>query len=340
MVSLIIIPLSVQAGWLSSVAGFLNGDTLVYEKPQSTSGAGEVKLLSSATGPDLKSNQGGGDIIVEEGALQSSGPFSEAIDAKNLGGEISVHTVRPCTEERCETLSHIAEMYGVSVNTILWANDISNAKSVQPGDTLIILPITGVRHVVKNGETLASITKKYGAESAEEVEAMIGDILSYNRLASASDISPGDTVVVPGGIMHQATTKKPSSSTGSTPTRVTSGASGGGGFVHPVPGAVRTQGIHGYNAVDLAAANGTAIRAAADGEVIVSKSGGWNGGYGNYVVIKHSGGAQTLYAHTSSNAVGVGASVSAGETIGYVGSSGRSTGAHLHFEVRGASNPF
>jgi len=340
VVLLIIVPLSVQAGWLSSVAGLLNGDTLVYEKPQSTSGAGEVKLLSSATGPDLKSNQGGGDIIVEEGALQSSGPFSENTDATNLGGEIGVHVVRPCTAERCETLSHIAEMYGVSVNTILWANDISDPKSVQPGDTLIILPITGVRHVVKNGETLASITKKYGAESSEEVDAMISDIISYNRLASATDIATGDTVVVPGGIMHQATPKKTSGSSGSSPTRVTGGASGGGGFVHPVPGAVRTQGIHGYNAVDLAAAAGTVIRAAAAGEVIVSKSGGWNGGYGNYMVIKHASGAQTLYAHTSSNAVSVGASVESGETIGYVGTTGKSTGAHLHFEVRGASNPF
>lgn len=337
---IVLIPLSVQAGWFSSVSGFLNGDTLVYEKPQSTSGAGEVKLLSYTTGPDFKSNQGGGDIIVEEGALQSSGPFSESIDSNNLGGEISVHVVRPCTAERCETLSHIAEMYGVSVNTILWANDISNAKSVQPGDTLVILPITGVRHVVKSGETLASITKKYGAESAAEVDAMVNDILSYNRLASATDITVGDTVVVPGGVMHQATPKKPSGSSGASPTRVTGGASGGGGFIHPVPGAVRTQGIHGYNAVDLAAAAGTAIRAAASGEVIISKSGGWNGGYGNYIVIKHANGAQTLYAHTSSNAVGVGASVEAGETIGYVGSSGRSTGAHLHFEVRGASNPF
>jgi len=337
---IILIPLTVHGGWFSSVTGFLNGDTLVYEKSQSTSGAGEMKLLSSATGPDFKSNQGGGDIIVEEGALQSSGPFSEDVDDNNLAGEISVHVVRPCTAERCETLSHIAEMYGVSVNTILWANDISDAKSVQPGDTLIILPITGVRHVVKSGETLASITKKYGAKTTEEVDAMVSDILSYNRLASASDIAVGDTVVVPGGVMHQAAPRKPSGSNGASPTRVTGGASSGGGFVHPVPGAVRTQGIHGYNAVDLAAAEGTAIRAAAAGEVIVSKSGGWNGGYGNYIVIKHAGGAQTLYAHTSSNAVGVGAMVDSGETFGYVGSSGRSTGAHLHFEVRGASNPF
>jgi murein DD-endopeptidase MepM/ murein hydrolase activator NlpD len=230
-------------------------------------------------------------------------------------------------------------MYGVSVNTILWANDIDNPKSVQPGDTLVILPITGVRHVVKSKETLATIAKKYGAETPEQVEAMVSDMLSYNRLASASEISVGDTVVVPGGVMHQAAPTKSVAKT-SKPTRTTGGASGGGSFIHPVPGAVRTQGIHGYNAVDLAAANGTSIRAAAAGEVIVAKSGGWNGGYGSYVVVKHANGVQTLYAHMSSVAVGVGAKVDAGESIGGVGNTGRSTGNHLHFEVRGASNPF
>ena len=338
---MIAVPFSVHAGLFSTFGGFLSGDTLTYEKPTINRGAGDIKLLSASTGPDLKANQGGGDILVEEGALASSGPF----DSDNLGmdksaGEISVHVVRPCTEERCETLSHIAEMYGVSVNTILWANDIDNAKSVQPGDTLLILPITGVRHVVKDKETLASIAKKYGAETDEQAESMISDILAYNRLASASDISVGDTVVVPGGVIHQAAPQQ-STARASSPTRTTSStAAGGGSLVHPVPGAVRTQGIHGYNAVDLAAAAGTPIRAAAAGEVIVSKSGGWNGGYGNYMVVRHAGGTQTLYAHTSSNAVSVGASVTAGETIGYVGSSGQSTGAHLHFEVRGTSNPF
>ena len=137
--------------------------------------------------------------------------------------------------------------------------------------------------------------------------------------------------------MHEAAPKK----IAAKPTKSSSGAvSASGNFIHPVPGATRTQGIHGYNGVDLAAAIGTPVRAAASGEVIVSKSSGWNGGYGNYVVIKHSNGTQTLYAHTSSNTVGVGATVEAGETIAYVGNSGRSTGAHLHFEVRGASNPF
>jgi murein DD-endopeptidase MepM/ murein hydrolase activator NlpD len=74
--------------------------------------------------------------------------------------------------------------------------------------------------------------------------------------------------------------------------------------------------------------------------VIVSKSSGWNGGYGQYVVIRHNNGSQTLYAHLSQNYVGVGAYVAQGEAVGAMGNTGRSTGTHLHFEVRGARNPF
>lgn len=339
IVVMIVVPLSVvHANSISKAVQKLYANQVTYERKFSATSASEVKLLSARTNPDTKSHQGGGDVIVDEGMLISGGPFHNDGSGDTLGsGEISIHTVRPCTPESCETLSHIAEMYGVSVNTILWANDIDDPKSVQPGDDLIILPITGVRHIVKEKETLVTIAKKYGAETSEQVDAMISDIIDYNRLASASDISVGETVVVPGGIMHTAKVNTPTKS--GTPTK-TQTAAGGNGFSHPLPGSVRTQGIHGYNAVDLAAAIGTPIRAAAAGEVIVSKSGGWNGGYGNYVVIKHSNGTQTLYAHTSSNAVSVGANVSAGETIAYVGNTGQSTGAHLHFEVRGTTNPF
>ncbi len=339
--ALVLVPLSVHAGFLTSVAGMFSGTSIAYEKVQPAKSASEVKLLSAATSPDLKANQGGGDIIVEEGSLYSAGPFSVDEDSgAKLAGEISVHTVRPCTETSCETLSHIAEMYGVSVNTILWANDISDPKKVRPGDTLVILPITGVRHVVKDKETLASIAKKYGADTQEKVDAIVEEIVAYNRLASVTDIKTGDTVVVPGGVMHQAVPQSSAVAKSGTPTKTTSSATGGGGFINPVPGAIRTQGIHGYNAVDLAAAVGTTIRAAAAGEVIVSKASGWNGGYGNYVVVKHGNGTQTLYAHMSTVSVSVGSQVTAGATLGAVGNTGRSTGAHLHFEVRGASNPF
>lgn len=109
---------------------------------------------------------------------------------------------------------------------------------------------------------------------------------------------------------------------------------------HPIPGATRSQGLHGYNGVDFAAPLGTPVYASDGGAVLVSRSSGWNGGYGLYVVIKHSNGTQTLYAHLSKTAVTAGSSVSQGQVVGYVGNTGRSTGNHLHFEVRGAQNPF
>lgn len=237
-------------------------------------------------------------------------------------GEISVYVVRPA-----DSLSQIAEMFGVTTNTVLWANDIRDANTIQPGDTLVILPITGVQHEVKDGDTIASLAKKY--------EGDVDEILAYNQLDSADSVTAGDIIVIPGGEVEAPAPVRKSA----TPTKVT-GAARSDHFAHPLPGATRTQGIHGYNAVDLAAGYGTPIRAAAAGEVIVAKGAGWNGGYGNYLVVRHGNGTQTLYAHNSSNAVSIGQYVAQGQTIGYVGNSGRSTGAHLHFEVRGAKNPF
>jgi murein DD-endopeptidase MepM/ murein hydrolase activator NlpD len=246
--------------------------------------------------------------------------------SKITNGEISIYTVRDG-----DTLSEIAEMFEVSSKTILWANDLTNANQIHPGDSLIILPITGVRHVVKDGDTIQSIAKKYDGD--------VDDILAYNQLASASDISVGDTIVIPDGtIAATASAKAATAQKSSGGTKV---SSGNGIYTNPLPGSIKTQGIHGYNGVDLAAPAGTPILAAAGGTVIVARNNGaWNGGYGNYVVIKHSNGTQTLYAHMSRVAAAEGDTVSQGEVIGYVGSTGRSTGNHLHFEVRGAVNPF
>jgi len=90
----------------------------------------------------------------------------------------------------------------------------------------------------------------------------------------------------------------------------------------------------------LASSYGSAILASADGEVIISKNSGWNGGYGDYIVVKHANGTQTLYAHLSQSLVSVGQAVKQGDIIGAMGSTGKATGVHLHFEIRGAKNPF
>ena len=113
-------------------------------------------------------------------------------------------------------------------------------------------------------------------------------------------------------------------------------------FRRPINGGIKTQGIHGHNGVDLASFGGVHIPvlAAADGVVIISKSSGWNGGYGDYVVIKHSNGMQTLYGHLSEVFVSSGDRVTKGQQIGKMGNTGQSTGVHLHFEVRGGRNPF
>lgn len=324
----VLLPLSVHAGVLTSLVSLLGENTIAYEAPLPENDAVDVKLLSARNNPDPKAALGGGDVIVDEGALLTSGPFgNDDFDESSSAGEISVYVVR-----EGDSLSRIAEMFDVTTNTILWANDLSSASDIHPGDTLVILPIVGVRHVVKSGDSIESIAKKYDG-NAEEIR-------SFNQLAAGTTLSVGETIIVPGGNIHQATPKKIAKSSSRTSSSVSSAGGGGGYFIHPLPGSVRTQGIHGYNAVDLAASIGTPIRAAAAGEVIVSKSSGWNGGYGNYVVVRHANGTQTLYAHTSSNAVGVGAYVEAGETVAYVGNTGKSTGAHLHFEVRGSSNPF
>jgi len=320
---LVAIPVSVHAGVFNSLFSFWKQAEAQEEIILKSITAYEAPVLSAALHSDPQAAIGGGEVLADDGSLISNGIAGpDDVDKSLTSDEISVYVV-----QSGDTASQIAEMFGVSVNTIYWANDIKNGV-IQPGQTLVILPINGVRHVVKEGETVSTIAKKYQGD--------VEEILSYNQLASADDISVGDTVVIPNGEVKSA----PKTASAAKPTSVSGNVSSSGSFSHPLPGSRRTQGIHGHNGVDLGAPNGTAIRAAAAGEVIVSKSSGWNGGYGNYVVIKHGNGTQTLYAHNSSNAVGVGAYVAQGEVIGYVGSTGKSTGSHLHFEVRGASNPF
>jgi LysM repeat protein len=289
-----------------------------------------MPLLRAALHIDPNPAKGGGDItIVGDSLLPDVGPAGTLANIENrprTSDQISIYVVR-----EADTLSQIGEMFDVSVNTIRWANDLAPGEAIRPGQTLVILPISGVRHTVAKGDTLQSIAKKYNAH--------LDEILSYNNLAADTTLATGEIIVVPDGEMGTPTPTR------TTPSRVVTGSGSSGSvssgyFIHPLPGSVRTQGLHGYNGVDFGAPPGTQILAAAAGEVLLSRTSGWNGGYGAYVVIKHNNGTQTLYAHNSKNIVFAGQHVVQGQVIGYVGSTGRATGPHLHFEVRGASNPF
>ncbi len=326
----VIVPFSVHAGVFQS---FLEGSTtnsLSAEVIPSDS-ALDVSVLSAAVNPDPHNAHGGADVLASDGVLISTGPVGrdEMSAARNTSGEISAYVVRPG-----DSLSQIAEMFDVTANTILWANDLTRASVINPGDTLIILPVAGVRHVVKRGDTIATIAKKYEGNAEE--------IIAYNQLDSATNITVGDTLVIPGGeikaapVVKKTTIAKPTKSSAST----NSSSAGNGTLVNPAPGTIKTQGIHGYNGVDFGGHIGTTVRAAAAGTVIVAKATGWNGGYGSYIVIKHTTGTQTLYAHLSRVDVTVGENVAQAETVGALGNSGKSTGPHLHFEVRGGKNPF
>ncbi len=325
---IMLIPVSVNAGVFGALAALFAEDvvatsTVAYVDIDHS--ARFTPLLSARVNPDPLSI-GGGDITVANGALLATGPVGaeEIAASPNKSGEISVYVVR-----EGDALSQIADMYGVTTNTILWANDLSRASDIQPGETLVILPIAGVQHTVTKGETLSSILKKYGANEAE--------VLEYNNMTADQALAVGDEIMIPGGDLHAPAAKTVAAA---APTKSTGSKGGSGWLSHPAPGAVRSQGLHGYNGVDLAGGSGSTIRAAAAGEVIVAKAAGWNGGYGNYIVIRHGNGVQTLYAHLSSVSIAPGDYVAQGQTIGGMGNTGKSTGTHLHFEVRGGSNPF
>jgi murein DD-endopeptidase MepM/ murein hydrolase activator NlpD len=312
-------------------------------------GSGQKKEVADATSPNIQSlplpragmnidpirGKGGGDVRVVDGSalLPDEGPSGTIADiiVRPANPTISRYQVQPD-----DTLSDIAVLFGVDENTILWANDLPRGATIHPGQVLTILPVTGLRHTVEKGDTLATVAEEYNADAAE--------IASYNGLDSSASLAAGTEIIIPDGVIALAPAAPEPQPSASTPRPSVSSAGSsdaGGYYLRPIDGGVRTQGIHGYNGVDLAASAGTPILASASGEVIVSREGGWNGGYGNYVVIQHANGTQTLYAHNSSNIVGVGQYVVQGQVIGYVGTTGRSTGSHVHFEIRGGPrNPF
>ena len=270
-------------------------------------------------------------IIEESALLAHTNPAGIMRDGVG-GGEdaIFVYEVQPG-----DTLSSIASSFEVTVNTILWANDIPNSSRIKIGDKLIILPVSGVRHEIKKGDTVSGIAKRY--------DGNVADIMVFNGLSSEEGLVIGETIIIPDGELAGSPAisypKAPAPTLSKLPNLI-------GFFMKPILNARRSRGIHGKNGVDLVNSDasgpscGRPVFSSAEGTVLIAKNSGWNGGYGKYVVISHNNGVQTLYAHLKQIFVTVGKIVPQGETIAQVGSTGNSTGCHVHFEVRGAKNPF
>lgn len=244
------------------------------------------------------------------------------------GGEIIEHVI-----DEGETISSIAERYGLRSDTILWANNLTEKSTIKPGQSLNILPIDGVRHKVVRGDTIYSIGKKYGLNGSQ-VQMIVDYPFNEFLNDETFDLVAGQFLMVPEGKLQTvaSTATTPRSTFGSlTPDAGTVSATGS--FIWPASGGI-SQGYAFYHkAIDISNLGGGPILAADAGVITVA---GWvdNYGYGNRVMIDHGNGFVTLYAHLSVVQVRVGQRVGRGDVVGQMGSTGRSTGTHLHFEVR------
>jgi LysM repeat protein len=238
------------------------------------------------------------------------------------------------TVQAGDTPLSIAKQFGLDPRTILWGNPglASNAEILQIGEVLNILPVDGVLHEVTETDTLDAIAATYKVDPSVIIN------YSENQVGKDGKLTAGQQLVVPGGQRDMVWTQPvvtvstgSSNPSGSYYTGPVAG-SGLGNFIWPLSGYLSQYFWWGHSGIDIAIPTGTPIAASDSGTVIFS---GWNtGGYGNLVVIDHGNGFQTYYAHQSLIAVENGQWVGQGEVIGYSGSTGRSTGPHLHFEIR------
>lgn len=220
-----------------------------------------------------------------------------------------------------DTAAGIASRFGVSINTILWENKLTIRSVLQPGDRLAILPTTAITHTVRRGDTVQSIAKQYG--SAPE------KILAWNP----ADLRVGDKVMVPDGT-PPAPPAPPRLAPVARILRPANAPVGEGRMVWPTAWRIITQYFRWrHSGIDIDGDYTTPIYAADAGVVIHAGWGRTRGGYGIYVDIDHGNGLVTRYGHASKLFVSVGDPVARGQSIAMVGTTGRSTGTHLHFEV-------
>jgi len=272
-----------------------------------------------------------------------------------------------------DTLYSIAKKHSVSVDAVLWANNLSDANVLKQGQKLVIPPSSGKLHTVKEGDTVEALAQTYGVSKT--------GIAAVNGLAEATALKPGQRLLIPVAIkptsndpafapapLQAASSEEPvpivpaDAGTGS-PTPPSSSVLGSmfstpgimtatgtpvvtvtnrkiSKMDWPIPSSPPKTGISqkfktGHTGVDIYAPQGTPIKAAAAGTVkMAEKNPDGFSGYGWIVIVDHGEGISTWYAHCGTFAVKTGDKVKAGDTLGTVGMTGRTTGPHLHFEVR------
>ncbi len=288
-------------------------------------GSGVRKNLSPLGGPDeadFNQLESVGSALVAQGPVLAIIPAAGYLSFE--AGDVLTYEV-----EEGDSLESIAEDFGILVDTLFNANNLPRGTKLKPGDKLSILPVDGVRHTVKSGDTIQSIALKYKADADR--------IIAFNGLADDGRIAVGLVLIIPGGEFHVPISVRVAPAVSPLPQTLPNIS----GYYGRPSGGRRTFGLHRYNAVDIGGKEwcNTPLYAAAAGTIITADAQGWNGGYGKYIKIAHDNGTITLYAHSSQLLVFEGQYVTKGQVIGLMGSTGRATGCHVHFEVRGARNP-
>lgn len=307
-------------------------------RPFVHSGMAALLLLGMALAPVIASNYPG---LAQKNPWEETPPPSAVLSSmtEDTSQIITLISDKPRSEiidytvQPGDTVSGIAQKFGISLDTIRWANNLASISAIKPGQVLKILPVTGVVHKVKKGETIYSIAKYYSTDPQGIVDFPFNSFVDDETFA----LAVGQTLVVPDGVMPKETPWQPSAYIArQTPDAGTVVASGQ--FIWPTSGIITQRFSWYHKGLDIANRASPAILAADSGKVIVA---GWpdGRGYGNMVQIDHGNGLQTIYGHMAKIFVVAGQTVKRGDQLGIMGTTGRSTGIHLHFEVRKSGVP-
>src|SRR3989344_291962 len=223
-----------------------------------------------------------------------------------------------------ETVSSIAKDFGVSEETVLWANDLVATSQIKEGQKLEILPVSGIAHKVEGGDTIYSLAKKYRASAQAILD------FPFNDVGDDFVLLTGQTLIVPDGAPPEK--PKPAPTQYLARENIPVADLGTAQFIWPASGGISQYFSWYHPAIDISNLGGGPIRASDSGTVTVA---GWpdNYGYGNRVEVDHGNGYTTQYSHLSAIYVTVGQKVSKGDVLGAMGSTGRSTGTHLDFRI-------